>query len=276
METTVVESSGAIANAPVAVQVEVNDEVESPLILPEKELKYRDVQGQRLTLLKDAVIVHGENGVDKTTSLNDFVRSMNAAYSASNSSTEDVDFQMPQACRFFSIGRESLRVTNYYPSSVQTIKYSPRGGNTQTFRIIVPNIILSFKLTKDKTNDKTWRLRSDHVMYLCTNLDYSRFRPKHFDGPDNNNHIYSVPFCNMYPNGKVCYGNSTDMPGEFRNNNLSALDYFYQFLFISPFNDDLSIPGVEMSRSEWWRVLQNCANSNQPFPYERLYGYRAI
>jgi hypothetical protein len=72
----------------------------------------------------------------------------------------------------------------------------------------------------------------------------------------------------------MCYGGNS-MPSHFQDNNLQGLNWYYQFLFESPFNNDLGLRSLkeEVVAQDWFKTLETAAKNNEPFPYEKLRGY---
>lgn len=227
------------------------------------------VSAQKFTFLLDAVIYHFPNGVDKTVSIHDFVDSINEAYAPIKQEAIR-SFILPQALRKFSPGVSSMKMTMYYPSCIQKIQHVARDSSPVTYEVILPNIVITVTLEKgSKAN--SWTINRDNVRYLCTSSSYNRFTPEHYERAEPSKGVYIMPFPNMYENGRICFGNETHMPRDIINNNFSPIDQYFQFLFQTPFNDDLGVRGVSgYSPTDWWKYLQERAKNNQPFPYEKL------
>lgn len=74
----------------------------------------------------------------------------------------------------------------------------------------------------------------------------------------------------------MCYGRNT-MPVRFAEGSLRGFDWYYQYLFESPFNSDLGLYGVSgKSVNEWFALLAERAANGQTFPYSDLVGFTTL
>lgn len=208
------------------------------------------------------------NNVKKTITLADFKKTLDDQL---KDTTPISNLALPY--NTFAIGQNSseLTLSCYYPACVKEVKYLPRGGTKEEkFQIPIPNVLISHKLKGDL---KGWKHQG--VKYFATNKTVTQLpeNKSYFSAVETRAGIYNTPFPNFYDNGTMCFGNN-NMPVQF-NNNLRALDYYYQILFVAPFNDDL---GLRLnSRSgvygvlDWFKKLSEL----KEFPYDKLQGYTA-
>ena len=182
----------------------------------------------------------------------------------------------PSNMIFLSQSSDEMCINCYYPEGIKPLQFDAQGGNPEKrytkMDIIVPNIILSVSFKKD-TNTGDWLVSGVH--YLCTPTPVSKLPNSFIRTPDRANNIFVLPMSNTYDNGNMCYG-SNQMPARFRDGNLRGIDWYYRYLWESPFNSDLGIIaiGSEMSPTNWYKLLNKIASEKDPvFPYNKLKGF---
>jgi hypothetical protein len=171
----------------------------------------------------------------------------------------------PSNMIFFAITGKEIKLTCYYPSSIRPLQY-----HDQKMEIVTPNMLISHILKKD---GKDWIVQSS--TYLCTDNPVNKLPKTFINGIDHKNRIYLSALSNTYNEGRMCFGNNS-MPVRFRDDNLRGLDYYYRFLWETPFNDDLGLYALsrgDHSVSSWYHSLEDLAKNNKSYPYERLQGY---
>jgi hypothetical protein len=173
---------------------------------------------------------------------------------------------LPFGCFSLARGKNNLELNCYYPGGKKDILYKGyHSSGVSTINIPFPNTIISHRL-KQGTKHK-WDLVS--TKYYCTPKTVGQLSDSllFIERTDKTLGVHRLPFSNVYDNNCLCYGNNS-IPKSF-SNNIRGLDYFYQLLFISPFNDDLGIRGVNGSYSvaEWYKYLSEL----DTFPYDLLY-----
>jgi hypothetical protein len=138
------------------------------------------------------------------------------------------------------------------------------------YTVKTPNIIISHKL--EKHNNKQWRTVGSR--FFCTDKRSGALSKGLIWDQNPTNRVYLSPFPNTYAEGHMCYGGNS-MPSHFQDNNLQGLNWYYQFLFESPFNNDLGLRSLkeEVVAQDWFKTLETAAKNNEPFPYEKLRGY---
>ena len=204
------------------------------------------------------------NGVEKAIS----VPSLKSILSSLSSETEEevAPMCLPFGCFMFSRKGEFLYLSCYYKECMAEIKYDPRdpgSGKIEKYTIPMPNVIISFTLKKAEKN--TWQVHE--ATYLSTSKSVTQL-------PDNDMirsfnpkiGVYKLPLSNIYPQGKMCFGNNT-MPVRFTDN-LRGLDYYYQILTLAPFNSDLGVNGLKQTYQPrtWFKHLSTLKS----FPYDLL------
>jgi hypothetical protein len=171
---------------------------------------------------------------------------------------------LPFGCFAFDMTETEITMSCYYPEGTKEVNYKPSGssGKAKEFTVPFPNLIINFKLKKG--SDKLWSVVE--ALYYCTPKKVTQLPTENFVMRDPSKGVHRLPFPNIYGGDGMCYGNNT-MPVK-HNNNLRGLDYYYQILFIAPFNDDLGVSGLNKSYSpyQWFEYLA----TQKEFPYTLL------
>jgi hypothetical protein len=234
---------------------------------PEREL---ELLAQEVVLLGDCVRFE-VNGVAKYITYDVFLEIVRQA--AGRASTEGpgavVGTSLPRNCIWFGRNADSMEMNFFYPEHVAEITYF-----STKYTVVVPNIVIYHKLLKSGATEYS----VETVRYFCTDHT-SRTIPKvKISQVDHGNRIYLLPFTNTYDRGHMCYGYNT-MPKKVTVDNVRALDGYFQFLFNSPFNDDLGVQALARASTppkDWYGLLAKTAKDNKPFPYSKLRGWASM
>ncbi len=262
-----------------AVNTESNEEIKLNLS-PEDEIKINAILDQlnpngAKTLFCQPLEIHtnlvrfifqkGNLNLTKDISLLDFKKLVNNIIAPEvNESLEPLS--LPFGCFSLAKGKNTIELNCYYPGGKKEILYKGTGtSKTSTMNVAFPNTIISHRLKQGSKHK--WDLMI--TKYYCTPRTVGQILDNlpFIEIPNRTLGIYRLPFSNVYDSNGLCYGNNS-VPKSF-SNNIRGLDYFYQLLFISPFNDDLGIRGVKGSYSvrEWYEHLATL----DTFPYDLLY-----
>jgi hypothetical protein len=224
------------------------------------------VLGKKILLFEQHVEVELDNGMTKTISIADF---QNALARCLNVEEETRGFLMPANCFFFAIGITEIKLSCFYPGRKRRISFSPggsRGGKTE-YVIPFPNIIISHKL-KRNAGKADWTASK----YIATSKPITQIPLKFVWDLDPVNQLWSLPFSNIYEDGRLCYGGNS-VPKQFVDN-FRGLDWHFAVLYNSPFNHDLGVRNTTKSWGvdSWYAELER----HEIFPYEFLqYGQKA-
>ena len=170
---------------------------------------------------------------------------------------------LPPGCISLARSGNTMELNCYYPGREASIKYQPGASALTVLEVPLPNIVIYHALTKG--GDGFWTITD--TRYLCTPIPFASFPSDTiFNSPDSSKGVYKLPFSNVYSDCRLCYGHNT-MPGKVTDN-LRPLDYFYQILTISPFNNDLGIVGIskQYHPKDWYEYLASLTE----FPYDLL------
>lgn len=175
---------------------------------------------------------------------------------------------LPSGVFALSITDEDMKINVYKPGGSREIKYKP-DSKLHKYVIPFPNMILYYHLTKikgDAVGGAKWQIQT--VNYFVTPKTQSQMPSTIISSHNAASGIFLVPFSNFYNTGGLCYGGNT-MPMR-HGDNLKGLDYFYDIIFESPFNNDLgvrmTINGARHSVGEFYKELSKLTE----FPYEEL------
>ena len=226
------------------------------------------VNGQEVTLMDDAVIIKGVGGINKTISYEDFISSVLRATNTLSEETK-LSLSLPGSVSYLAVGPTELDISCYYKEGVKPFQFSD-GSRMERYDIVVPNIIVSHKLRRERGD---WV--HNGAFYTVTNMPVNKLpQDRLITTMDRDRGIFLMPFTNAYDSCNMCYGGNK-MPVRFIDNNLRGLDYYYNFLWESPFNNDLGISSkvnrnMFSSPVQWYHHLRDLAIDNKPFPYGDL------
>lgn len=210
----------------------------------------------RLTIdfTSDSASVHLSGGGKKKISLADF-KTLFLEDIKIPQKTINNELMLPPNVFFFQQNGTSLKLHCFYPEIKGKVKHF-----TKTHTIPFPKLIISYHLANTK-GTKSWTVSA--VTYkVYTGTPGQLERPEKLSAM-----MKQVPFPNFYNDGRMCYGNNT-MPHSFTDNDLRGLKYYYDVIFAAPFNNDLGVPGVNISTTpdDWFKYL----SEQKTFPYEKL------
>lgn len=206
------------------------------------------------------------NGADKYISVDSFLEILDRSISADRAARTE-DMFPPRGMVYFGRTASKTMINCYYPGGVRNIKYGDHDRPS-----VIPNIIVAHTLV-NKPNG----LEMEQSKYFCTDLPTSRLPRRFINGINHAERIFLLPFTNTYDGGNMCYGSNT-MPRVFADGNLRGLDWYYDYMFESPFNNDLGLRalGDSVSPGTWYRDLARIASEGGEFPYNRLSGFTPL
>ena len=247
----------------------VIEAVEAKPVVELPKEKLVDTMGQHIIMLEDCVLVmvgDTKSVVEKRISYEDFRDIIGGVVGHRNQDNLE-GFQLPSNCFYFARSSETIQLSCYYGERVADMRH-----NTKKYTVKAPNFVISHNLQKQ---GKIWRVTGSR--YFCTNAKVGNLPKSFIWSVNGNQHIYLSPFPNTYSEGNMCYGHNS-MPSQMADNNLRGLDWYYQFLFESSFNNDLGLRALstEPSIENWFKKLADTAKENKPFPYEDLRGFKAV
>lgn len=249
---------------PVVEEVEtVTNEAAAP------EQAELEVDARIIYLMEDSVKVVMENGLEKYISYETFQDLVADATRTLAQSKPMAGFNLPSNVFYFANSHQEIRLSCYYQSTVKPLRYYDRN-----MEVITPNIIISHTLKNERSKgEKSWVVSSSR--YFCTDKNVGNLDRTFIDQKNYNKGIHIIPMSNTYEDGRMCYGDNS-MPKYMTENNLRSLDWYYQYLWETPFNDDLGIRAGSggMSVKHWYEHLAAEAKKDEPkFPYDKLSNY---
>lgn len=255
--------------------VEQNKAAEQTVLVEaaKAEVKMVDVKGIEFKLLEDAAIVTMPNGTSKTISLQDFLNMIQGAF---NKAVEEngAEIMLPRNCIYLRATSKSIYVTMYHPEGVYDLHFQS-GSTDRRYKIPTPNIVICAILDLSTNSKGEVEARASTTKYFCTDVDVGALRFKHHTSVSHPDGLYLLPFSNIYDNANLCTGDNV-MPTIMPRSDLRRLNWSFDVLWNSPFNNDLGLHGVawENSVTSWYQHLAERHSQGLKFPYEKLRGYR--
>lgn len=197
------------------------------------------------------------DGIFKAISLGDFKEILDQILKIESGSLPA--FILPPGTFHFAVTETAIQISCYYPESDRELRHV---GTSRVYKVKFPNTIISHKLSKDK---KQWKVV--YTKYFSTSKSVFQLGDSFITTTDTSKGIYLLPVPNMYDNGNMCYGGNT-MP-ILHSQNLSGLNYYYDVIFASPFNNDLGVKAVRSGDSRGW--LEEWSKETS-CPYNRFRG----
>lgn len=224
-----------------------------------------EVTVQEVQFFEDHVRAILTGGVEKILSHDEFRAILNKT--AGLTAAQKLEgFNLPSNVFFFAHSATEIQISCYYASRVSEIRY-----HNKKMKIVMPNLVISHVL--NSLGKGEWQMSQSK--YFSTEKSVSQLPRTFIDRVDHGAGIYLMPMSNTYDEGRMCYGGN-QMVNRFVENNLRGLDWYYQYMFESPFNDDLGVRAVSgFGVKEWYLELEKIAKEGGTFPYKHLRGYRA-
>lgn len=230
---------------------------------------------QSAVFLEEVVKVSFSNGIEKYVSYEDFSKSLRETIDSAQSVAEGAAFNLPSNTFFFSHSSSEVNLNMYYAARTNKLKFiNPDTGRTKEMDIVMPNLILAIQL-KAAPAKGSWKIHGSR--YFCTDLPVSKLPKTFINSVRHADRVYLMPMSNTYGEGNMCFGGNS-MPVNMAENNLRTLDWYYQYLWESPFNSDLGIRAVSsgLSVKAWYESLAAASAEGKPFPYDKLSGWSKL
>lgn len=186
---------------------------------------------------------------DFTSLLNSFVTS---------GTNEETSFSLPSSCIYLNKTGSELKAMMYYPEQRHDVKLV----NQEFKSVVFPNVLVTCYFRKE--GGPLYVI--SQVRYFATNRSEGQVPKEFLSNPDPERGFIALPMPNMYSGGNMCFGRNSQIP-PVDGFNLRGMDWYYQLLYRSPFNNDLSIPGVGRQCSSWLRTLSEAPS----FPYSKFH-----
>jgi hypothetical protein len=237
---------------------------ELPEVKKKEEEPIVEMEGITADFLQESIRLHLGNDYFKYVSYEDFLSILAALVGEEASGQVAQPIWFPPGVFFFSRNALTVRISMYYPECVREVMYG-----THRRKSIIPNIIISHDL-KITGSD---RLKSVNTIYLTTNKVLSELPRKFYNSP-NDPGMSTMPFGNCYTDGRLCFGSNVKIV-DFTLPDLRPLHWYYDMLFTTPFNNDLTIHALRSDKyrgypDTWYTYLADLAIKGSSFPYKEL------
>lgn len=239
------------------------------MIVEEKKAKTPNivVDGITLDLLDDCVRLHLGSGVYKFITYENLIDKLQSTVTKETVKTKREELWLPGGTYYQSVSSAVMNLACYYPECVRNIRFETTSVKT-AMEIVVPNIIITHELTKATSNQ--WKVTNSK--YLVTNKSLAEIERRFPNKSDPD--MDQMCFTNVYNDARLCYGENVRV-SEVNLPDLRPLNWYYEILFVSPFNNDLGLPTLHNSTFreypvKWYEHLAKCAKDKAPFPYQQI------
>lgn len=229
-------------------------------------------QNGQVVTIYDQYVAMNIDGIAKMLSIDDFKTVLDKIL---NTEARIDPVIMPRNVLMFGKSSNNIQLNTYWPGMDTELTFKKYGElKARTFKVKMPNVIVYFNLALNSVGTFT----VNTARYFSTpkspgelgmgmsNLEFIR-------EVDYKNKIYPLALPNMYSDGKACYGGNS-MPGGLKSD-LRPLDWYYLFLKETPFNGDLSVPGVQRNYQNAEELLKFLQSKNtEAYPFDELFGNR--
>lgn len=240
---------------------------------PEKGIT---VDGITVDLLDDCVQVHQGKGITKFIAYEVFLELLNKIANKNGTKEKRQDYYLPSGTYYFTVSSTTMQVACYYPECKREIKYRPRGVSSSESRmtVVIPNLVIAHTLTKKDST--TWVVSDSRYLVTYKTLSQIERRFPSKSDPD----MERMCFTNVYGDARLCYGENVRV-AELKMPDLRGLSWYYEILFISPFNDDLGLnmltkTAFRENYSSWYKHLEKLAQTNGSFDYKDVNKFKTL
>lgn len=196
-------------------------------------------------------------GMSRELLLTDFIRILQSRIEGTDSGLGEKTTLLPAGTLCIRRKDTAMSVFMYFPETTRIFRLRDKHDNdvVHEWTIPVPNIVLQVSLSQEP--DQSWCLRSkEDVHMVCTNAPAKVIRNWINSGWSRVTarqpasmaqtmwRVFPVPFGNVFRGLDICWGNAYKQTTGFREEDLSALEDWYDAYFNSIGNHDLDILGV--------------------------------
>lgn len=208
-----------------------------------------------------AQIGRSDSKLRKPVSFQDLVNIVGEVSQQTMSYSRSENVRLPTGTYLTVYAGNRLNICTYHPQHEAVLTHRQK-----KFKITLPNIVVHHVLQVSNNGAKH---EVKDTFYYCTPCDVNNLPnvipsrvPKVFGW---------VPFPNFYENFRMCFGGNS-LLHVVEGGDLRMLNMFYDVIEGSPFNDDLSLYGVNYTRDkrEWFEYLAKCHEEGKGFPYDQL------
>lgn len=234
---------------------DLNEDIITSKVINTLEMEhYSTKKAFTMEVMEDCIKIEVAPSIYKTISLIEF-RDLFLKEIRQEAKEEASDIILPPNTISFSRAKSTLRLECFYPETIAKVRHF-----TKNYEIPFPNTLVMYEL-KTEGKGNCWTVTS--VNYKVYTGDVNQLTSsKSAEGK-----LKQMPFPNFYTYGSMCYGGNS-MPNRFVNGNLKGLKYYYDVIFLSPFNNDLGVTGTKThyGPEAWFKHLATL----KTFPYTEL------
>lgn len=236
--------------------------VETQAIPPEDDPIVTQQQAVSIDIMDRAARLTLSDGRTKMVSHTQLARALKS-FLDREEAVSGMKMKLPPNVYAMDISSTHIVLGMYYPECIRDVNFH----NSVKPRV-TPNVILTVTLKKETGND--WKVAES--LYFCTSLPLAEFPREIVKAPDRSKKITILPFSNVYDTGRVCVGQN-GLIYNYKNGDLRALNWHFEFLWKTPFNYDLGVKALRTSNfnvDSWFAHLAKLAEEKKPFPYSEI------
>ena len=201
------------------------------------------------------------NGMTKLLSYTQVARLINK-YLETQEIVTGLKLKLPPNVFALNLNSSSASLSMYFPTNIRPVNF-----HGQSLPRVLPNVIVTVSMSRNGEDFKV-----TDVQYFCTSLDFPEFPRDIVTSENRARKITVLPFSNIYDTGKMCFGQN-QMVRDFKKGDLKGLLFYYDSIWLSPFNNDLGVKalrGGNYNVDTWFQLLANLAIKGEPFPYQHI------
>lgn len=249
----------AAASVPETETITVLEAISSPEKSSLIGVQLEGTESNKLTvnIYQDSVgVMHA--GGETFKSIPDFINSLQRATGMEEDTVRTV--VLPDGVFQYGQNKNTIEMNLYYPERKVTLHHMD-----SKYEVMLPNVIIYHML---RWENDFWQVVD--TRFMCTDKAVGALPemvPDMIRRQNNSRNIWNLPIPNMYEDCKMCFGGNTP-PVRF-GANLRGLQFYYDIIFESPFNNDLSIRGIQHSStpSTWLKFWRDAGDK---FPYDQF------
>lgn len=219
------------------------------------------------SLSADGYVEVAQGELRKKISIKDYASVINRLIDEEDQVSSESPIKYPSSIHSSIRTNQGYTLHLYYPETEKELQHTRVG----TRKMYIPNVLISVDLQEIQGKPEEYSI--GQVYWYCTDKSRTALPAEWPRGFSSQDHIWTLPFPNMFNSGSMCTGGNRLPSVIYRD--WTVLDMLYNDVFIrSPFNNDLSINNVpdHNQPQEWFNFMHEYYNDEETdrFPYHML------